>query len=54
MADLEAALKVLKLSSSVNYTATLRAYKYDETMLRHCYQGKQVARENDRLNVVFS
>ena len=54
MAALEAALEVLKLSSSLNYTATSRMYKCDETMSRHCYQGNQVARENDRLNIVFS
>jgi len=34
MPGLEAALEALKSSGSVNYAATSKSYKYDETMLR--------------------
>jgi len=37
MPGLEVALEALKLSGSVNYAATSKLYKYDETMLRRCH-----------------
>jgi len=34
---LEVVLEALKSSGSVNYAATSKSYKYDETMLRRCH-----------------
>jgi hypothetical protein len=46
MEGLEAALASLQLSESINYAATARKFKCDETTLRRRHQSKQQLRQN--------
>ncbi|RKK39643.1 hypothetical protein BFJ68_g18359 [Fusarium oxysporum] len=46
MAAIDKGLKFLKTSGSINYDATAKKFKCDETTLRRRHQGKQRARRD--------